>query len=75
MKNKKEYITGALFKNENDRLALDDWHELHCGSCVQLKLCGKWVSTRIEADFKTGEYYAVGLIGLKLEGVLARICV
>jgi len=29
--------------------------------------------TRIEADFSTGEYYAVGLRGLKLEGVMARV--
>lgn len=72
---KKEYLTGKLYLNENDRLALDEWHELHCGNCLQLKLCDKWVNTRIEADFYTGEWYAVGLRGLKLEGVLARIFV
>lgn len=72
MQNKKEYVEGVLYLNENERLAVDDWHELHCGWGVALKLCGKWVKTRIEADMN-GKYYAVGLKGLPLEGVLARV--
>lgn len=72
MQNKKEYLEGVLYVNENARLAVDEWHELHCGWGVELKLCGKWLKTRIEAD-NNGEYYAVGLKGLPLVGVKARV--
>ena len=39
---------------------------------MELFVCNKWLSTRIEADVN-GVYYAVGLRGLKLEGLMARV--
>ncbi|MCI8734915.1 MAG: DUF5348 domain-containing protein [Clostridia bacterium] len=76
--NSKRFIKGKLYLNGNDRLAIANGcngseYEFHCGNCVELFLCDKWLHTRIEADFSTGEYYAVGLRGLKLEGVMARV--
>ena len=75
--NNKRFIKGKLYLNDNDRLAISDGcngyeYEFHCGYGVELFLCNKWLSTRIEADCN-GKYYAVGLPGLKLEGVPARV--
>ena len=70
MKQNKQYIEGELRINADGRFVVKNY-ELHCGACVQLKLCGKWVRTSIEAY--NGEYYAVGLRGLNLEGLTARI--
>lgn len=76
MQNNKRFIKGKLYLNDNDRLALEQCngyeYEFHCGYGVELFLCGKWLSTRIEADHD-GIYYAVGLHGLPLEGVMARV--
>lgn len=70
MKQKQEYIEGELRINADGRFTVKN-HELHCGDCVQLKLCGKWVHTRVEA-YK-GDYYLVGLPGLKPATLPARI--
>lgn len=74
--NNKRIIKGKLYINDNDRMALDDGcsgeYEFHCGYGVELFVCNKWLSTRIEADVN-GVYYAVGLRGLKLEGLMARV--
>lgn len=70
MKNKQEYIEGELRINADGRFMVKNY-ELHCGACVQLKLCGKWVHTRVEAY--NGEYYAVGLPRLKPANLPARI--
>lgn len=79
MNNNKRIIRGKLYLNDNDRLALEygcnGEYEFHCGYGVELFVCNKWLSTRIEADMLSGEYYAVGLRGLKLEGLTARVCV
>lgn len=76
--NNKRFIKGKLYLNDNDRLAINDGcngeYEFHCGYCVELFLCNKWLSTRIEADVN-GSYFAIGLYGLKLEGVQARVAV
>ncbi|MDE5722198.1 MAG: DUF5348 domain-containing protein [Clostridia bacterium] len=69
-KQEQGYIEGELRINADGRFEVKNY-ELHCGACVQLKLCGKWVRTSIEAY--NGEYYAVGLPGLKLETLSARI--
>ena len=61
---------GKLYKNECGKFEIDEWHWFSCGNCVELFLCGTWVSTRIEHDGE--DYYAVGLKGLKLDGLLAR---
>ena len=67
MQNNKRFIKGKLYLNDTDRLALKQCkgydYEFHCG---------KWLSTRIEADHND-IYYAVGLHGLPLEGVMARV--
>lgn len=66
------YAEGILYVDSNGRYAIDDYHVLCCGSCVELYVCGKWLKTSIEAD-SNGRYYAVGLKGLPLAGVLARV--
>lgn len=74
--NNKITIKGKLYLNDNGRLALSGYkgyeYEFHCGYGVELFLCNKWLSTRIEADVN-GNYYAVGLYGLKLKGLTARV--
>lgn len=62
---------GKLFLNDVERLALDKWTDFHCGDVIELELCGVWVRTRIEMNGR-GEWYAVGLPGLKLVGLTAR---
>ena len=68
--NNQDYIVGELRINAAGRYVIKN-HELHCGDCVQLYLCSKWVKTSIEAY--DGEYYFVGLPGLKPATLLARI--
>ena len=69
MKNQ-NYIMDELWINAGGRYMIKN-QELHCGDCVQLYLCGKWIKTRIEAY--EGEYYFDGLPGLKPATLLARI--
>lgn len=61
---------GKLYKNDCGKYEIDDWEWFSCGSVIELCLCGTWVRTRIEHD--GNDYYAVGLKGLKLDGLLAR---
>ena len=61
---------GKLYKNSCGRYEIDDWTEFTCGDVLELELCGTWVRTRIEHDGV--DYYAVGLKGLKLDGLKAR---
>lgn len=70
MKEKQEYIEGDLRINADGRFMVKNY-ELHCGDCVQLKLCGKWIKTSVEAY--GGEYYLVGLPELKAATLPARI--
>ena len=60
-----------LLPLQGKRFALDEWTELTSGSPVEIKICGSWVKTHIEHDGT--DYYAVGLRGLKLDGLEARI--
>lgn len=59
-----------LYKNADGRYALSDYEYFTSGSAIELKLCGQWVRTVIEHD--GNDYYAVGLNGLVLEGLVAR---
>ena len=61
---------GKLYKNEFGKFEIDEWHWFSCGSRIELLLCDVWVCTRIEHD--GNDYYAVGLKGLKLDGLIAR---
>ncbi len=61
---------GKLYRNEQGKFEIDEWHWFSCGCTVDLCLCGTWVHTRIEHD--GDDYYAVGLKGLQLDGLLAR---
>lgn len=62
---------GKLYINDCDRLAIDEWTEFHCGDLISLKLCDKWITTRIEMN-GAGQWYAVGLPGLRLAGLTAK---
>jgi len=44
----------------------------HCGDCFEVQLNGTWIVTRIEMDANRN-WYLVGLPGLEIEGLLARI--
>lgn len=61
---------GRLQKNERGRYELDENTQFTCGSGIELKICDTWVKTRIEHD--GSDYYAVGLRGMKLDGMTAR---
>ena len=63
-------MEGKLYRNECGKFEIDDFHWFSCGCRIELCLCGVWVLTRIEHD--GNDYYAVGLKGLKLDGLLAR---
>jgi len=66
--NKKE---GRLYLNFEKRYALDDLTYFTCGSPIEIFFNGSWFRTRIEHDSK--QYYAVGLKGICLVGLLARV--
>lgn len=61
---------GKLHKNERGRYELDENTQFTCGCGIELKICDTWVKTRIEHD--GADYYAVGLRGMKLDGMTAR---
>ena len=77
---KKTYIEGRLgYNHENDRYGLlvrDLWEYdgFHCGECLEVKVDGKWVQTRMEMDIEH-KWYLVGIPcrGEELEYVVARI--
>ena len=64
-------MEGKLYKNEYGKFELDECNWFSCGCHIELCLCGTRVLTRIEHD--GNDYYAVGLKGLKLEGLTARV--
>ena len=77
-------IKGVLaYNEENDRYGLlrsDLWEceGFHCGEQLDVELPdGEWVSTRIEFDWNTKEWYLVNTPyrGDGLQYVRARICV
>lgn len=66
---------GRLSKNEAGRYAINgDYPYFTSGSPIEILIededGGYWVKTRIE--HKNGDYYAVDLPNLKLDGVMAR---
>ena len=61
---------GRLQKNERGRYELDENTQFTCGCWIELKICETWVKTRIEHE--GSDYYAVGLRGMKLDGMTAR---
>lgn len=66
------YIEGELHKNKFGRYEIDETYGLFDGSAVELKICGTWVKTKIGL-VGNKNYYAVGLQGLPLKGITARI--
>ncbi len=53
------------------RFGLEDYYGgLHCGECMDVKIKGKWVPTRIEMG---DNWYLVGIHADRLEGLLVRI--
>lgn len=62
---------GRLYVNYEGRYALDDLTYFTCGSSIEIFFNGSWLNTTIEHDSK--QYYAVGLKGISLAGLLARV--
>ena len=79
----KELIEGRLgYNSQNDRYGLlvcDLWENegLHCGECLQVKIDGEWIDTRMEMDWSTGQgvWYLAGtdIKGEDIEYTRARI--
>ena len=63
---------GKLYMNENGELELAQ-RLTGCasGSDIEVNVCGTWLKTKIETVGKT--FYAAGLKGFPLVGVLARV--
>lgn len=67
---------GALIYDEgagryNIRFDLNDYYGgLHCGGCMDIKVRGKWIPTRIEYD---SGWYLVGIDTDILDGLVVRI--
>lgn len=68
--------TGSLFYNSNNnrmdiRFNLKEYYGgLHCGECMDVKINGKWVPTRIEM---AEDWYLVGIDTDQLAGLTVRI--
>ena len=69
------YKHGALIYNEeydriDIRFDIDDYYGgLHCGTCFDVKIKGRWIPTRIE---KSRIWYLVGIKTDKLIGLQVR---
>lgn len=65
-------LEGKLYLNENGEFELVKClHGCPSGSDIEVYVCGTWLKTKIEPVGKT--FYAAGLKGFSLVGVLARI--
>lgn len=67
-----DVLEGKLYLNENGELELVK-HLSGCasGSEIEINVCGTWLKTKVESVGKT--FFATGLKGFPLVGVLARI--
>lgn len=55
------------------RFTLEDYYGgLHCGTCMDVMVKGKWVPTRIEMGVKN-KWYLAGIQTDNLEGLKVRI--
>ena len=67
-----DVLEGKLYQNENGELELmKRLSGCTAGTEIEVNVCGAWLKTKIEAVGKT--FYAEGLKGFPLVGVLARI--
>ncbi len=67
-----DVLEGKLYQNENGELELAQrLSGCTAGSEIEVNVCGTWLKTKIESVGKT--FYAAGLKGFPLVGVLARI--
>jgi hypothetical protein len=46
---------------------------LYCGACFDVFIGGYWVPTRIERNATDGDWYLVGLKGVKPAGLPVRV--
>ena len=64
-----------LYDTQTDRFDIrfdltDYYGGLHCGTCLEVKLGGKWIQTRIE---KARHWFLEGIDTEDLSGLLVRI--
>ena len=65
-------LEGKLYMNESGELELmKRLSGCASGTAIEVYVCGQWLKTKVEAVGKT--FYAEGLKGFPLVGVLARI--
>ena len=57
------------FQYQDSDGGLQDYEGIHCGEGFEVLLNDVWVPTRMEM---AGEWYFVGLSGLKLDGLMVR---
>ena len=72
-------ITGRIGYNHKTHrygfLVMDLWEieGLHCGDCMEVRINGEWVDTRLEMDTDRKWYFVGTPFHGDLEGVIARI--
>jgi hypothetical protein len=68
---------GILIFNSSKELlfiaGVDFLDGLYCGACLDVFVGGRWWPTRIERDISGGDWYLVGIRGVKLAGLPARV--
>lgn len=57
-----------IYRDEDGDIC--DYGGIHCGEVFEFKLSDVWVPARVE---RADDWYLVGLPGLKLEGLEARL--
>lgn len=67
-------LEGKLYLNENNELELAKRISgCPAGSDIEINVCSTWIKTKVESVGKT--FYAAGLKGFPLVGVLARMSI
>jgi len=70
-------INGILSYNPSHELlfiaGIEFLSEVYCGARLDAFVGDRWFPTRIERNISGGDWYLVGLRGVKLSGLLVRV--
>lgn len=71
------YAGTLLYNKTTERMDIrcadgTEYGGLHCGECLEIKINGGWVQTRIESNADDA-WYLVGFPRLRMEGLEARV--
>lgn len=56
-----------LYMNDNDRFETESGHEYRSGDTLTVRICGEWVTTRVE--YAKGRYYLLGVPSCIVNGI------